>query len=314
MRKLALVLALCISTASLFPGGQEEHKSKRPDTPLIAVSILPHQYAVEKIAGTHARTVTLVGPGQSPHSYEPTPRQMSALSQADAWILSHTDFEVALVPKISAQYPDLLLVDGTKGVKFRSVEEHGHEESDDAHDGQDEEHTEGIPIDLDRHTWLGREPMKLFASTVADTLKTLDPERSAAYQANLEAFHEEIDTLFETLAIQLAPLRDESVLVYHPSFGYFLDEFGISQEAVETGGKEPTAKILSELVGRAREDRVKAVFVQAQFPTSAAKNVAQAIGAEVVPLDPLAYDWSTNIKAIGEALVRSLRSSGTGGL
>ncbi len=84
-----------------FRGGQEEHKSKRPDTPLIAVSILPHQYAVEKIAGTHARTVTLVGPGQSPHSYEPTPRQMSALSQADAWILSHTDFEVALVPKIS---------------------------------------------------------------------------------------------------------------------------------------------------------------------------------------------------------------------
>ena len=311
MRKhFVLLLSFCILAAPLFSAGNPERIESGQAKPLIAVSILPHQYAVQKIAGDLVETVVLVGPGQSPHSYEPTPRQMSSLSQADAWIISQTDFEAALVPKIRSLYPRLRLVDGTKGVTFRYLEEHDHEDDEHHHHDEDEDHE--LSLELDRHTWLGREPMKIFASTVTETLASLDPSHESLYRANLAAFQREIDTLFDSLSEPLAPLRDSTVLVYHPSFGYFLDEFDIKQEAVETGGKEPTAKALADLIERAREHEVSAVFVQSQFPTNAARNVARAIGAEVVSLDPLAYDWSANIRAIGEALHRALVSTGKG--
>jgi zinc transport system substrate-binding protein len=92
--------------------------------------------------------------------------------------------------------------------------------------------------------------------------------------------------------------------VYHPAFGYFLDEFGIIQEAVETGGKEPTPRQLGRLIEKARAEKVKVIFVQAQFPAESARTAAAAAGAELVSLDPLAPDWLANISVMGEALKR----------
>jgi zinc transport system substrate-binding protein len=106
---------------------------------------------------------------------------------------------------------------------------------------------------------------------------------------------------------ELAPLKGQRVYVYHPAFGYFLDEFGIIQEAVETGGKEPNPQTLAKLVERAKEDKVKVIFVQAQFPTQAAQTLAAQLGAEVLPLDSLAENWLENIRRMGEALKRAAR-------
>jgi zinc transport system substrate-binding protein len=110
---------------------------------------------------------------------------------------------------------------------------------------------------------------------------------------------------FNSLKKELEPLRGKTVFVYHPAFGYFLDEFGILQEAVETGGKEPTPRVLGQLIERARAEKVKVIFVQAQFPAESARTAAAAAGAELVSLDPLAADWLSNIRIMGEALQKA---------
>ena len=61
----------------------------------------------------------------------------------------------------------------------------------------------------------------------------MDPAGAAEYGRNGERLSGEIDTLFEGLGLELAPLRGKPVFVYHPAFGYFLDEFGIEQVAVQ---------------------------------------------------------------------------------
>lgn len=309
MRRAFTIFILFMTIVSLAARGTTEIRSPEPTKPTIAVSIIPQQYIVDTIAGDLVETVVLVGPGQNPHSYEPTPRQMATLSQADAWITSNTDFETALVPKIASMYPNLLLVDGTKGVTFRLLDEHEHEEDEDHHDEAD-----GDGQNIDRHTWLGKEPMKIMARHITDTLITLDEENLLIYRDNLEGFLNRLDALFETLEKDLAQLDGKTVFVYHPSFGYLLDDFGITQRAVETGGKEPTAKHLNTLIQEAKSADVPAIFVQAQFPVNAAQNVASSIGAEVLPLDPLAYDWLKNIELIGDTLRRTLLESGNGSI
>jgi len=265
---------------------------------LIAVSIPPQAWFVSQIAGDKAAALILVPPGQNPHNYEPTPRQIQGLSKASAWIISGSEFEITLIPKISALFPNMQIVDGTEGVQFRLLEDH---DCDDHHDHDYDEHALNS---YDRHTWLGKTPAKILALHITDTLSRLDSENEAFFRERYENLIIEIDEVFDELAINLAPLNDKSVFVYHPSFGYFFDEFGIHQDAVEMGGKEPTARQLNSLIEKISEEKPAAIFIQAQFPVNAAKTLADSVNAQVISIDPLAQDWLENIKLIGQVLYK----------
>jgi len=260
--------------------------------PLIAVSILPQEWFVSRIGGDRVQTLVLAGAGQNPHNYEPTPKQISSLARAGAWILSGTEFEISLRPKIEKLFPALPIIDGTAGVVFRRLEggDHDHHYDDEA---------DFLP---DRHTWLGSEPAKILAAHIRDTLSAIDPAGEEQYTENFHILTLTIDNEFAILRRDLAYLNGSNVFVYHPSFGYFLDEFGITQQAVETGGKSPSPRDLNRLIALAKKDLPTVIFVQAQFPVNAAKTVADAVGAEIISLDPLAPDWLANIRRMGEAL------------
>jgi zinc transport system substrate-binding protein len=280
-------------------GGKKGAADKVAARPVLVVSILPQQYFASRIAGEKVRVMTLVGPGQEPHSYEPTPKQMADLAAAKVWVLSGTEFELGLRHKVVRIFPDLAVVDGTRGVQFRTLEAH--------EDGDEDDHGE----DIDRHTWLGHEPAKIMAGHILEALTGMDADgaeaaNAALYRENYRDLIADMDKEFALLRERLAPLRGKTVFVYHPAFGYFLDEFGIRQEAVETGGKEPTPRVLAGLIEKAKREGAAAIFVQAQFPVHTAQAVADAAGAVLVPLDPLAPDWLANIRAMGAALQETI--------
>ncbi|MDR2717820.1 MAG: zinc ABC transporter substrate-binding protein [Treponema sp.] len=286
LNKVIIIFTLCFvpSFSGCSRRSNITHNYTLSVTPLIAVSIVPQEWFVSRIGGERARTLVLAGPGQNPHNYEPTPKQISGLAQAGAWILSGTEFEISLRPKIEKLFPALPIIDGTAGVTFRTLEEHDHDEG------------------IDRHTWLGYEPAKILAAHIRDALSALDPAGAEHYTENYIKLIQDIDAEFAALRRELAPLKGKNVFVYHPSFGYFLDEFDIHQQAVETGGKSPGPRTLSRLIALAKEEQPTAIFVQAQFPVSAAQTLANAVGAATVSLDPLAPDWLANIRRMGEAL------------
>jgi zinc transport system substrate-binding protein len=218
---------------------------------------------------------------------------MSGLAEAAFWVLSGTEFEIGLRPKIAALFPALPIVDGTDGIRWRTLSPEADGEGGDGHD-------------LDRHSWLGREPAKVMAAHIRDALSAADPAGAAVYRENYAALAAEIDGEFDALKLKLEPLRGRTVLVYHPAFGYFLDEFGLIQEAVETGGKEPTPRELEWVMEKARRGGAAAIFFQAQFPAATVRTVANAMALRMVTLDPLSPDWLANIRAMGDALAGAL--------
>ena len=62
---------------------------------IVFVSILPQQYFVQQIGNDLVDVRVMVGPGQNPATYEPTPQQMAALSKADTSI-SESEFHLNL--------------------------------------------------------------------------------------------------------------------------------------------------------------------------------------------------------------------------
>ena len=291
---IAVFFFLTVPIAIMFAQASSSSGQK----PVIAVSILPQAEFVQKIAGNSISVVTLVGQGASPHNYEPSPRQMTALSTASMWFTIGVEFENALIPKIKALYPKLKIIDTTQGIIYRNLEAHAHE-GEEVHNEEES--------GKDPHVWLGYEAVKAQLAVILDELTVLNPTNKAQYKKNYDSYIQAIDVLFAQLKKDLAPMKGQTVFVYHPSFGYFFDEFGINQEAVEAGGKEPSQKSLALLIKKAQEDKVKVIFVQKQFSTNAAKTIAKAIGGSVVEIDPLATNWLENIMIMGKALQKAAR-------
>src|SRR6185295_11511366 len=94
----------------------------------------------------------------------------------------------------------------------------------------------------------------------------------------------------------LAAGGSRSFMVYHPAWGYFAREYGLTQVAIEAGGREPSAARLIELVELARRERVRAIFVQRGFARKSADVLAGEIGGRVVVVDPMGYDWLAEMR------------------
>lgn len=266
-----------------------------PEKLTVAVSILPQAHFVERVGGERVRVIVLVGPGQSPHAYEPTPKQVAELAGAQAYFTIGVEFERGILPRLRSSFPKLRIVDTRAGVPLRTMTrtetstecDHGHDHG--YHDHQ------GTP---DPHIWLSPRLVRIQAQTIGDALAALDPPGAETYRRKLADFQADLDRLHDRLEAAFAGLKGREVFVFHPAFGYFLDEFGLRQIPVEIEGKEPTARQLATVIERAKAAGVRVIFVQPQFSRKSAEAVAEAISGVVVPLDPLARDFTANLEDI----------------
>lgn len=274
---------------------ENEDPSGQENRPKVFVSILPTEYFVQRIGGDRIRVETLVQPGHSPATYAPTPKQMTSLASSRIYFRIGVPFENALVPKLSRILPDLRIVDLQKGIGLQGIENH------DDLDGHG--HREG---DVDPHTWL--DPMLALehAAVIRDTLAETDPEGKLTYEANYRQLAGELHELDQVLRKTLAPFAGSTVYVFHPAYGYFCRAYNLKQKAITPGGREPGARYLARLIEQARKDGVRVIFVQPQFTDKAARTIARAINGRVIELDPLAYDYITNLKTMAGVIAQSL--------
>ncbi len=318
-RGIASLLFLCALGGAALAQSQPTASKLR-----VAVSVLPQAYLVERVGGEFVEVEVLVGPGQSPHSYDATPKQLEGLARAKAYFRTGIDAENTLVPRLQRMFKDLKIVDLRKDVPLRKMtadeagpcehgeraaeaEHHAHKEDAEGlgHDAgaADHDHAAGLP---DPHIWLNPLFAKTQAQTVCDTLVALDATHAEQYRRNLAALHADLDKLHAKLTTTLAPLKGRDVFVFHPAFGYFTDAYGLRQVPVEIEGKEPTAKQLATLIERARTSGVKVIFVQPQFSAKSAEAVARAIDGAVVPMDDLPHDYLKALEEMADKIKAAL--------
>jgi zinc transport system substrate-binding protein len=270
----------------------------------VVVSILPQQYLVERIAGARVHVLTLVQPGDNEATYSPGPATLAALDGARVWFTMGVHFEDAWLERITRDRPGMEVVSLSAGLPLRRTE--GAAETPGRHSAQEHRHA-GMP---DPHAWTDPRLAARMVMVIADALGRLDPAGSAIYAENAAGLHDELLALHEEIAARLAPVRGSTFIVFHPSWGYFADAYGLVQLPIELGGREPGPRGLAEVIRRGREAGVRAVFVQQQFSQRSALAVAQALGAEVVDADPLALDYADNLRRVSIRMAEALSRKG----
>lgn len=311
----------------------------------VVVSILPQAYFVEQIGKDKTDVSVMIPPGGNPHTYEPTPSQLTKLSQADLYIKvgSGVEFEIEWMDKLASLNKGMQICDSSKGVKLITMSEHDHHEDEggrhekhghhDDHEGEedhhkehghrydhreDEEHHGGHTANdehedehqnrhggKDPHIWLSPNNAVIMAANMKEALSKVDPANKEYYQQNTNELIMKLDALRKEIDAQLADLSSRTFLIFHPAWGYFAADFDLIQVAVEYCGKDPTPKQMAKLIQEAKEMKAKVIYASPQFSQRSADAIASEINGRVVFIDPLAKDYVNNLLKAAEALSES---------
>jgi len=285
---VAALVMLCVVAFRHPPEPPESGQGVR-----VFVGIPPMADFVRRIAGPRGDAKVLVGPGRSAHTFEPTPRQMAELSEADVYFTIGLPFERKIARKLSASLARLRVMDASKGVTFlaSSERDHGAAEAHAAHDP---------------HIWLDPIRVKIVAGNIADALSEIDPAGKADYEKRLADFRRDLDDLHARVSQILMPVRGKEFLVFHPSFAYFAKRYDLVEVPAEVMGKEPSAKELAGIVDETRRMQTRVIFVQVQFAQASARAIARETGMRLVDLDPLGDDYIRDIEEIARKVADGL--------
>lgn len=262
---------------------------KEESTESIFVSILPLKYFTEKIVGDNYPVEVMVPPGASPATYDPTPKQMQKLSNATLFLsVGHLGFEKAWLKKFSQTFPALEIVNTSIGINLIEVEE--------------EHHGNHVHKGVDPHIWVSPKQAHVIAQNIFEAIVIIDPGNRDNYKKNLKKLFKEIISVDEKVEEKLANAKGSRFLIFHPSLGYFARDYGLVQMSIEFEGKSPSPKHMQKIIDEARSENIKLVLIQKEFDADNAKSIAKEIGAEVVQVDPLNYNWPEQVLLIADII------------
>jgi len=291
-KKLQALLAALVFLAGAFPAAAKT---------AVFVSVLPQKFFTEQIGGERVKVSVLVERNRDPHTFEPLPAQMAALSQADGYLSIGLPFEESLLPRVRQLNASLRVFATDRGIeKIRGRDEehhdHGHEH------GHDHDHGGSDP-----HVWNGIREARTIAKNTCAALSELDPEGAEYYGRNLGNFQERLDALDAEFRELFRGRKGAAFLVFHPAWGYLAREYGLEEVAIEVDGKEPKAADMAAVITEAKRRGVKVVFVSPQFSGRSAEIIARSIGAAVQTVNPLSEEWEENLRSVARAIAEAAR-------
>ena len=267
----------------------------------VFVSITPQKYFVQQIGKERVDVQVMVQPGASPATYEPKPRQMAAISKTPIYFAMGVPFEKNWLKKIAAGNRNMRVVHTDHGIQKIPMPAHHHE----VEHHRDKDHQNRG--ELDPHIWLSPPLVMTQARTIRDALREIDPAHRSVYDTNYKAFVSTLVALDAELRNTFADQQGLQFMVLHPSWGYFAYAYGLKQVPVEIEGKDPKPAQLKELIEHAKKNQIRIIFIQPQFSSKSAKLVAKEIGGQMVVADPLAQNWSDNLREVAKKLKAALK-------
>lgn len=273
----------------------------------VAVTLQPYANVVSEIGGDQLEVVTLLPPGADPHTFEPKPSTLKDFAKASVYFSDGSGMDEAWLPRFKGVNKNVQIVTLSKDINWMEEDEHHH------HDEHCDHHEEADADDdgeLDPHLWTSPVQMMQVATNICDALVQLDFANADLYIERWFDLTERLKKLDAELRASIAklPQQARTFIVFHPSYGYFARDYGMTQLTVEVNGKEPKPRDLFNLAKAGKSNNVHIVFVQPQFSKRAAATIAKELNAVILDTDPLSYDYEKNIRALLSAIGRNTKN------
>ena len=246
-------------------GGQPAEPGHPGPRLRVVASIAPLADLARRVCAERCEVATLVPPGASAHTWEPTPRDAARLTETDVFFEVGLGYESWLAKIVRAGDERFEIVDGSEGVDL-------------IHGGG-----------ANPHYWLDPIAMKGAVGRFAEALARKDSEHAEEYRERASRLAAELERLDSELRDRTLRFTLRKIVTFHAAWDYFARRYGLTVVASieEFPGKEPGPRTLAEIVRLVRDNGLRAVFAEPQFPPKAAEAIAAECGVRVLLLDPI---------------------------
>ena len=314
MKKTFAAILSLILLLSCVPAGAARAEVKEIS---VIATIFPIYDWVREIVGDdagHVKTGLLLDNGVDLHSYQPTARDILAISTADVFVYVGGESDEWVEDVLaSAMNPDLKAVnlvetmgDGIKAEEIVEGMEHEHEhdhEGEEDHDheeDEDHEHEE----EADEHVWLSLRCAEKLTQAIADTLAGIDPDYAGHYRENASAYIEKLADLDARYAEAVGSAACKTILFGDRfPFRYLADDYGLTYYAAFSGcsaESEASFATIVFLAQKADELNLPAVMTIEHPKTRIAETIVQNTASKdqkILALDSMQGTTAADIQA-----------------
>lgn len=286
---LGIMAAIIIGTTLVTAATRK--KENKEDKLTIVTSFYPMYILAKNLTeGTNADIVNLTEYKTGClHDYQLTTSDMKKLENADIFIMNGGGME-SFMEDILEAYPNLSIINASKGIEFLTAEGHNHEEEDVSnHENEEESEDNHSDEELNAHVWLNMNYYMKEIQNVQEDLIKLDKENAKTYEGNGKEYSDKVENLKKDFETILSDTNEKKVVIFHDSFAYLAQELGL--EVIHTvnldGETALSAGDISEVIDEVKEKQVKVLFTEEQYSTSIADNIASETDAKVYIIDSL---------------------------
>lgn len=275
-------LLLCLLSLLL---GCQKSSIQEAQKPHILVSLPPYQGFVQRVVGDFCEVYSIVPVGADPHTYEPTMHQMERMRHAPLWFSMGEAFERKLSPLLSST----LQVDLSEVVEM-------------------------IPLpgccgqDKDRHVWLSPKKAGEQVSAIVEMLCISFPEHKEAFVENGHKLQEDLLALDSEIRALAGEQKKRVLLVSHPAFAYFCQEYGIEQLSVEQEGKEVRPHHITKILQEALQKQVQVAITLPQHNNKGTQSLAEKLHLPVRMVDPYSPEYFSTLRNLANIVYHDTSS------
>ncbi len=230
---------------------------------------------VAQVGGDQIELLTLIDPGQDPHSYEPSAGDLTAVSKSDVIFVNGWNLEEGLGDDLSTISDNTPMVPVNAKViplEFKGKDDIQHEEIVSKEHGQ-----------IDPHTWFAVSNVRQWAENITIVLSELDPVNADRYEENRQMYDRDLMELDADLRRQIEniPKEERILITNHESFGYLADEYGFKVMGTVMPSSstlaEPSARDLAALATLMEEEGICTIYTETTVSESMPLILAQEL-------------------------------------
>ena len=213
------------------------------------------------------------------HDFKLSTEDMRSIEKADSFIINGAGME-GFISDVVGRVDGLNIIDSSVGIELLAS---GHNHNDDKHEGHDHDENE-----YNSHLWVSVANCITQVENITEGIIRLDPKNETKYRDNSNRYIEKLRNLKNKMEESLADISNRDIITFHEAFDYFAEEFDLNIVSVieREPGSEPNARDLADIIDLVNETGVHALFVEPQYPETAADVIAAETDAQVYTLDP----------------------------
>ena len=266
MRRLFVIWILSIFIISSC--GEGSTSPSQLTAPVILTSTTFLADITQNVAGDRVVVESLLPVGSDPHSYQPTPQDVTKIAKSKLLIINGADYEHFLEPLLENAGGEREVVEASAGLRPR----------------QDAENEHGV----DPHLWADPNNVITYVETIREALTHYDPDGAAIFQSSADTYVAQLVELDAWIKEQVSQIPSERRLLVtnHEALGYVAERYGFTVIGAVVPGVSsdaaPSAEQMANLIDQIKASGTPAIFLDEVENPALAQQIAAETGVEVI--------------------------------